>query len=218
MLSKTGESKRALFLIIDKLADVSQAISFAKSQDDGDLWNDLLDYSMDKPQFIRALLEEVGTAINSVQLVHRIPEGLEIEGLKNGLSRILKEYELQHSISQGVARILRGEVAFAMETLRVGRVKGIKFDIGIPLHVPHDETVEAKEAHPSIPAGQTVRSHHLASGVCERCDKTLTVSGRSIISLKTSILTDWNSCRVGAFSRLSLWACFPSILLVRATN
>ena len=185
MLSKTGESKRALFLIIDKLANVSQAISFAKSQDDADLWNDLLDYSMDKPQFIRALLEEVGTAINSVQLVHRIPEGLEIEGLKSGLSRILKEYELQYSISEGVARILRGEVAFAMETLRVGQVRGIKFDIGRPLHVPNDQTVEAEEAHRLIPTGQTVRSHHLASGACERCGKPLTVSGRSINSLKT---------------------------------
>ncbi len=81
LLSKTGDTKRALFLILDKLHDVSQAISFAKSQDDPDLWDELLDYSMDKPRFIRRLLEEVGTAINPITLVRRIPKGLKIEGL-----------------------------------------------------------------------------------------------------------------------------------------
>jgi hypothetical protein len=76
LYSKTGQTKRALFLIIDRLADVSQAINFAKEQADKDLWEDLLDYSMDKPRFIRGLLEEVGTAIDPITLVRRIPEGL----------------------------------------------------------------------------------------------------------------------------------------------
>jgi hypothetical protein len=129
LLSKTGQTKRALFLIIDKLQDVSQAISFAKSQDDPDLWNDLLDYSMDKPRFIRGLLEEVGTAIDPITLVRRIPEGLEIEGLREGLSRMIKEYEIQFSISDGVARVFRGEVATGMDTLRAGQRRGIKFRV-----------------------------------------------------------------------------------------
>jgi hypothetical protein len=129
LLSKTGQVKKALTLIINKLQDVSQAIDFAKSQDDPDLWNDLLDYSMDKPRFIRGLLEEVGTAIDPITLVRRIPEGLEIEGLREGLSRMIKEYEIQFSISDGVARVLRGEVAMGMDTLRSGQRKGIKFDV-----------------------------------------------------------------------------------------
>lgn len=129
MYSKTGQTKRALFLIIDRLADVSQAISFAKQQDDSDLWEDLLNYSMDKPRFIRGLLEEVGTAIDPITLVRRIPEGLEIPGLREGLSRMIREYDIQHSISSGVARVLRGEVAIAQRTLRAGQRKGVKFDI-----------------------------------------------------------------------------------------
>src|SRR6266536_2936140 len=100
LYAKTGQTKRALYLIIDRLADVSQAIAFAKEQDDADLWEDLLDYSMDKPRFIRGLLEEVGTAINPITLVRRIPEGLEVEGLREGLSRMIKEYEIQYSISE----------------------------------------------------------------------------------------------------------------------
>jgi hypothetical protein len=141
LYAKTGETKRALYLIIDRLADVSQAISFAKTQNDTDLWEDLLDYSMDKPRFIRGLLEEVGTAINPITLVRRIPEGLEIEGLREGLSRMIREYEIQHSISLGVAKVLRGEVALAQNTLRSGQRKGVKFDVVHKLKEHLDVTV-----------------------------------------------------------------------------
>ncbi|KAF3763248.1 hypothetical protein M406DRAFT_279302 [Cryphonectria parasitica EP155] len=129
LYSKTGQMKRALYLIIDRLGDVSRAIAFAKDLDDPDLWEDLLNYSMDKPRFIRGLLEEVGTAINPITLVRRIPEGLEIEGLREGLKHIMKEHEIQYSISEGVARVLRSEVAAAQTTLRNGQRKGIKYDV-----------------------------------------------------------------------------------------
>lgn len=131
LYAKTGQMKRALYLIIDRLGDVSQAIAFAKEQDDPDLWEDLLKYSMDKPRFIRGLLEEVGTAINPIILVRRIPEGLEIEGLREGLKHIMKEHEIQYSISEGVARVLRSEVAEAQSNLRNGQRKGIKFEVAI---------------------------------------------------------------------------------------
>ncbi|KAL2193237.1 hypothetical protein P885DRAFT_45838 [Corynascus similis CBS 632.67] len=129
LYSKTGQTKRALYLIIDRLADVSRAIAFAKEQDDPDLWEDLLTYSMDKPRFIRALLEEVGTAINPITLVRRIPEGLEIEGLREGLKHIMKEHEIQFSICEGAAKVLRSEVAAAQGLLRMGQRKGVKFEV-----------------------------------------------------------------------------------------
>ncbi|KAJ8128585.1 hypothetical protein O1611_g5049 [Lasiodiplodia mahajangana] len=131
LYSKTGQMKRALYLIIDRLGDVSQAIAFAKEQDDPDLWEDLLMYSMDKPRFIRALLEEVGTSINPITLIRRIPEGLEIPGLREGLKHIMKEHEIQYSISSGVARVLRSEVVAAQSQLRNGQRKGIKFDVEV---------------------------------------------------------------------------------------
>lgn len=121
--------KRALTLIIERLGDVSRAIAFAKEQDDPDLWEDLLEYSMDKPRFIRGLLEEVGTAINPITLVRRIPEGLEIDGLREGLKHIMKEHDIQHSISSGVAKVLRSEVAAAQNLLRSGQRKGVKFEV-----------------------------------------------------------------------------------------
>lgn len=129
LLSKTGQTKRALNLILSDLKDVSQAISFAKSQDDPDLWEDLLDYSMDKPKFIHGLLVEAGTSIDPIKLVRRIPSGLEIEGLRDGLTRLIREHDLQASISQGAARVMQSEVALGMDTLRRGQRRGIKFNI-----------------------------------------------------------------------------------------
>jgi vacuolar protein sorting-associated protein 41 len=129
LLSKTGQTKKALFLIIDELKDVSKAIAFAKEQDDQSLWDDFLEYSMSRPSFISGLLSEVGTAIDPITLVKRIPSGLEVEGLKDGLKKMIREYDLQDSISAGVARVLSSEVAIGMDTLRRGRRKGIKFEI-----------------------------------------------------------------------------------------
>ncbi|KKA30840.1 hypothetical protein TD95_000754 [Thielaviopsis punctulata] len=129
LYSKTGQMKKALFLIIDRLHDVSKAIAFAKEQDDPDLWDDLLNYSMDKPRFIRGLLEQVGTAMDPIRLVRRIPEGLEIDGLRDGLRHMLREHEIMGSISEGVARVLRSEVAGAQRELRAGQRKGVKFNV-----------------------------------------------------------------------------------------
>ena len=146
LYSKTGQTKRALSLIIDRLADVSRAIAFAKDQDDPDLWEDLLTYSMDKPRFIRALLEEVGTAINPITLVRRIPEGLEIEGLREGLKHIMKEHEIQFSICEGVARVLRSEVAAAQGLLRNGQRRGVKFAVATREDAPKDSQPPAAAA------------------------------------------------------------------------
>jgi len=131
LLSKEGRTAQALRLIIDSLNDVSQAIAFAKEQNDASLWDDLLDYSMNKPRFIRGLLEEVGTSINPLKLVKRIPIGLEIQGLREGLGRMLREYEVQESISMGVARVLRGEVNQAMVERGRGQRAGVSFDVDV---------------------------------------------------------------------------------------
>ena len=145
LLSKEGRTKKALFIIIEKLDDVSQAIAFAKEQDDPDLWDDLVNYSMNKPAFIRALLEEAGTAIDPITLVRKIPEGLEIEGLCDSLTRMIREVELQDSISDGAARVFRGEVATRMSTLRAGQKSGIRFDV---------ISLERASHRPSLSQGQ----------------------------------------------------------------
>lgn len=185
LLSQTGQMKKALTLIIDKLKDVSQAIAFAKQQNDPDLWDDLLEYSMSRPTFIQGLLAEVGTAIDPITLVKRIPSGLEIEGLKDGLKKMIREYDLQDSISYGVAKVLQGEVAVSMETLRRGRRRGIKFEVSHHDKRPHsgashhtdgapptiDEPTDHAEATSKKLTNETTPGH------CAGCGKAFKLAG-----------------------------------------
>ncbi|KAL8679250.1 MAG: hypothetical protein Q9186_004441 [Xanthomendoza sp. 1 TL-2023] len=206
LLSKEGRMTEALRLIIDEIGDASQAISFAKEQDDQSLWDDLLNYSMNKPSFMRGLLEEVGTSIDPVKLVRKIPEGLEIEGLKGGLMRMIREYEIQHSISEGVARVLRGEVAAAMVDKGKGLNKGIKFEIG-----------EVNRDPITLQNPRTGRPRQVKKGHCPGCDHAflpedpellisfpcqhvyhlpclLSLSGKAADDIPTSLMNlDWQS-------------------------
>lgn len=143
LLSKTGQNKRALYLIIDKLQDVAQAIAFAKQQDEKDLWDDLISYSMDKPDFVRGLLENVGVSTGGsrggmevVKLVRGIPEGLEVEGLKGAIQKVLREYAVQWSVAEGVAKVLRSEVHAEMDELKRKSRRGVKFEVGIEQSMP----------------------------------------------------------------------------------
>lgn len=114
---------------------------------------------MDKPSFIRGLLEQVGTAINPITLVRRIPEGLEIEGLREGLTHMMKEHELQYSISSGVARVLRSEVAAAQNELRLGQRKGIKFEVVVQSEEHVDVQVKDVLTDPENPPTPSVPEH-----------------------------------------------------------
>ena len=44
-----GNTKQALSLITNELRDVDKAIEFCKEHDDSELWEDLINYSVDKP-------------------------------------------------------------------------------------------------------------------------------------------------------------------------
>ncbi|KIW11238.1 hypothetical protein PV08_10538 [Exophiala spinifera] len=173
LLSKTGQMKKALYLIIDDLKDAKKAIAFAKEQDDKGLWDDLLEYSMSRPRFISELLAEVGTAIDPITLVKRIPSGLEIEGLKDGLRKMLREYDLQDSISSGVAKVLSSEVAVGMETLRQGRRKGIKFEVVShhPRKPVHNPEHTANDVEKGTNPEEAAQKPEVEPGHCGSCQR-----------------------------------------------
>ncbi|CEG73009.1 hypothetical protein RMATCC62417_08475 [Rhizopus microsporus] len=126
ILGRMGDNKRALMLIINRLDDVQRAIDFAKEQKDDDLWEDLLVYSMDKPKFIRGLLENVGTDIEPLRLVQRIPDKLEIPGLKDALLKILQDYNLQMSLHEGCEKILVSDSVFLADKMYKAHKRGIR--------------------------------------------------------------------------------------------
>lgn len=90
-----GNRQEALELILHKLKDISRAIDFCKEQNDTDLWMMLINYSLDKPDFITVLLHNIGTHVDPTILVRKIKNGLHIPGLRDSLVRILQDYNLQ---------------------------------------------------------------------------------------------------------------------------
>ena len=93
-----GNSRSALKMIMEELHDADKAIEFAKEQDDAELWEDLILYSIDKPPFITGLLNNISTHVDLILLIHRIKEGMEIPNLRDSLVKILQDYNLQVSI------------------------------------------------------------------------------------------------------------------------
>jgi len=127
LLGRMGNNKQALMLILDRLGDVQRAIEFAKEQADDDLWEDLLQYSEKRPDFIRALLEHVGAEINPIRLIERIRNGLEISGLKPALVKILQASNLQVSLLEGCRDILSNDCrtsALELNRAQTGSARG----------------------------------------------------------------------------------------------
>ncbi|XP_048576551.1 vacuolar protein sorting-associated protein 41 homolog isoform X2 [Nematostella vectensis] len=104
--SRMGNIKQALHLIIEEEQDVDQAIEFCKEQNDEELWEDLIKYSLDKPSFITCLLHNIGTHVDPIRLIKRIPQGMKIPGLRDSLVKILQDYNLQISLREGCKKIL----------------------------------------------------------------------------------------------------------------
>ncbi|KAJ3190235.1 Vacuolar protein sorting-associated protein 41 [Gaertneriomyces sp. JEL0708] len=128
LLGKMGDNRTALNLIISRLGDVKRAIEFAKEQNDDELWEDLLKYSMDKPSFIVGLLENLGGYINPIRAVERIPEGLEIPGLKKALIKIMNDIGIQMELREGCEKILISDTAELLDTLYRAQRRGMLLD------------------------------------------------------------------------------------------
>lgn len=128
LLSRIGDNKTALTLIIERLQDVERAIEFVKEEKDADLWEDLIRYSENKPKFIKGLLENVGSEVDAVKLIKRIKNGLEIEGLKDALIKILNDFNLQISLLEGCEAILSHDGKSFSSLLHQGQSQGQYYD------------------------------------------------------------------------------------------
>lgn len=90
LLTKLGNNREALRLIINRQEDVKMAIEFASNQNDSALWEEFLTTAMDKPDFITGLLA-LGNFIAPLLIIQRIPVHLTIPGLKSSLINVLSE-------------------------------------------------------------------------------------------------------------------------------
>lgn len=126
LLGRIGNTKEALQYITDRLNDIDYAIEFCKEHSDDELWEDLIIYSLGKPCFIYRLLQNIGTHMaDPIQLIRRIPEKMEIEGLMQALVKILQDYNLQISLEEGCKRVLVSDCYSLLEKLHKHQSRGI---------------------------------------------------------------------------------------------
>lgn len=128
ILERMGQIKQALQLIIYGIKDVTQAIEFCKRHNDKDLWDDLIKFSINKPDFIIGLLNNVGTYVDPKELIDKIPNGLKIKGLREALVKILNDYRVQISLLEGSKKIMTKDCLSLMEKQIKLVKKGISVD------------------------------------------------------------------------------------------
>ncbi|KAJ2270940.1 Vacuolar protein sorting-associated protein 41 [Coemansia sp. RSA 451] len=128
ILGRMGDNHRALMLIIDQLRDVPRAIEFAKEQNDPELWNDLVMYSRDKPEFIIGLLELGGTHTNPTKVIQNIPPDLQIPGIRRALTNVLHDYHLQVELCTDCKHVLEGDCELLSDGLRRLQHQGMEVE------------------------------------------------------------------------------------------
>ncbi|XP_038665866.1 vacuolar protein sorting-associated protein 41 homolog isoform X2 [Scyliorhinus canicula] len=128
LLSRMGNSRRALQMITEELQDVDKAIEFAKEQDDAELWEDLISHSIDKPPFITGLLNNIGTHVDPILLIYRIKEGMEIPNLRDSLVKILQDYNLQILLREGCKKIIVSDCLTLLKKMHKTQLRGVRVD------------------------------------------------------------------------------------------
>ena len=108
LLGKVGQTSKAMYLIIDKLDDPDMAIEFATTHKHQKLWDIFLEQGISKPRFIKAILQNTGTLFD-VNILKKIPQHVEIEGLKDSLERIMQDNRLVRVMHEVILSIIEDE-------------------------------------------------------------------------------------------------------------
>ena len=86
-----GKKSEALTLLLDSSDNIDGAVQFCLDQNDHELWKELIDLSVSNPQHIKGLLKIVGQYVDPLLIIKRIPEGMEIPGLRDALQVVLRD-------------------------------------------------------------------------------------------------------------------------------
>lgn len=128
LLGLIGNTKEALQLLMNKIGDMEQAIDFCKERNDPDLWEELVDCSLAKPEFVTYLMQKISSYVDPRILVQRIAFGYEIPGLKNSLVKMLRDYNLQVSVKEGCTNIIVSDCFDLLQRLMGMQQRGLIID------------------------------------------------------------------------------------------
>ncbi|EGW32401.1 uncharacterized protein SPAPADRAFT_153273 [Spathaspora passalidarum NRRL Y-27907] len=133
LLGRIGQNKKALELITTRLNDPIMAIKFAKRQNDKEAWNILLDYSMEKPDFIKALIENSDESSNAyydpITILKRMPKDIKVPGLNDSVIEFSKNNDLNMILNQIILRIIYQQSKETSQAYKLRRLKGEEIEV-----------------------------------------------------------------------------------------
>ena len=122
-----GNSALALNIILTHVRSVHMAIQFVEEEKDEVLWEELIRHSVHDSRMLSELLLYVGEyAVDLVKLVQRVPETMEIEGLKGKLQGLLRDQALQVHVLRAGRKVMEGDVERAVEERRRKEGEGVE--------------------------------------------------------------------------------------------
>ncbi|KAI9223272.1 hypothetical protein BC828DRAFT_376351 [Blastocladiella britannica] len=111
ILGRMGNHKRAMRIMMEKMGDIDRAIEYAKQQADDDVWDDLLDFAVEKPQYWDPLFRNTCDSLNPIKLLQRVPQGACIPGLRSMLRTIVHDAAVQLQVRQHAHAVLARDMA-----------------------------------------------------------------------------------------------------------
>ncbi|CAK4119335.1 unnamed protein product [Aphanomyces euteiches] len=121
ILGRMGQHKKALDFIMTQLQNVKQAIQF---ESDEDLWEYLIEISLTNKEYIEELLEYAAEhKIDPIIVIRKIPENMEIAGLKAKVQQIIANYKIQLSLCHGCTKAFETDRVHLLHRLITNRRK-----------------------------------------------------------------------------------------------
>mmetsp|Transcript_19730 Transcript_19730/g.37590 ORF Transcript_19730/g.37590 Transcript_19730/m.37590 type:complete len:920 (-) Transcript_19730:193-2952(-) len=111
LLGRMGSTRKALGIIITQVQDIDAAIEFVQSQQDEELWEELISHSLGSPPMVAALLDRIGRYTDPLSLLTRLPPNMPIPRLRDRLVGIMADYRTQASLRHGCSAILHADCA-----------------------------------------------------------------------------------------------------------
>lgn len=129
LLGRVGQYRRALDLIVNELKDADQAVQFAMSHNDEGLWQYLVAFSADKPDFALELLR--CKKVSPLDIIRIITPGAIIPGLREAILDVFAHQRTVRALADCVLTVVESEARERLKDLLHKRRRGILVNLGI---------------------------------------------------------------------------------------
>ncbi|GMM55351.1 Vps41 protein [Maudiozyma humilis] len=122
---RIGETKKALSIIVNKLNDPSLAIDYIKSWGDVDLWDFLIEYTVDKPNFVDKLLNSYSYLGDKyANVVAGLNDNLRVEEVSSSIIHTLQETDRSYQVNENILKIVDKDTSNYAKRLLELRTRG----------------------------------------------------------------------------------------------